>query len=68
MTKKPEDYADKDSQPHVQVALRMKSQGLASKVGDTIPYVICEGTSNLIGKRAYHIDELTKEGSELKIG
>ena len=46
----------------------MKAQGQASKVGDTIPYVICKGASSTIGKRAYHIDEVTKEGSELKIG
>lgn len=68
LTKKPEDYADKESQPHVQVALRMKAQGLvAAKVGDTIPYVICIGPSATIGKRAYHIDDVKKEGSTLKI-
>ncbi|KAJ3366619.1 DNA-directed DNA polymerase alpha catalytic subunit pol1 [Kappamyces sp. JEL0680] len=68
LTKKPEDYADKDAQPHVQVALRMKGQGLVAKVGDTIPYVICKGPGSSLGKRAFHIDEVTKDGSELQIG
>ena len=67
LTKKPEEYADKDSQPHVQVALRMKTQGITARVGDTIPYVICVGPSATIGKRAYHIDDVVKEGSTLKI-
>ena len=46
----------------------MKTNGLVAKVGDTIPYVICKGSSPTLGKRAFHIDEVTKEGSELKIG
>lgn len=43
LTKRPEDYADSKSLPHVQVALRMKQKGLkALRQGDTVPYVICE--------------------------
>jgi DNA polymerase elongation subunit (family B) len=43
LTKNPEDYPDKKSLPHVQVALRMNS-GLGKKMrsGDTVYYVICE--------------------------
>jgi DNA polymerase alpha subunit A len=67
LTKNPNEYADKDSQPHVQVALRMQANGLTAKVGDTIPYVICCGESTTIGKRAFHIDEVKKEGSALEI-
>jgi DNA polymerase alpha subunit A len=67
LTKKPEEYADKDSQPHVQVALRMQTQGITARVGDTIPYVICVGKSSTIGKRAYHIDDVLKEDSTLEI-
>lgn len=43
LTKRPEDYPDGNSQPHVQVALRRikegKRDGVAS--GETVPYVIC---------------------------
>ncbi|KAJ3052467.1 DNA-directed DNA polymerase alpha catalytic subunit pol1 [Rhizophlyctis rosea] len=68
LTKNPEEYADKKSQPHVQVALQMKAKGLAAKVGDIIPYVICEGDAGgLIAARAYHPDEVSKEGSGLRI-
>jgi DNA polymerase alpha subunit A len=67
LTKNPHEYADKESQPHVQVALRMQANGLTAKVGDTIPYVICSGDSATIGKRAFHIDEVKKEGSVLEI-
>lgn len=43
LTKNPEDYPDKKSLPHVQVALRM-NQNLTKKFkqGDTIFYVVCE--------------------------
>jgi hypothetical protein len=73
LTKNPEDYADKNTQPHVQVALRMKKMGMSIKTNDTIPYVICvadEGTvnANLIASRARHPEEVKKEGSTLKIG
>lgn len=43
LTKNPEDYPDKKSLPHVQVALRM-NQHLTKKFkqGDSIFYVVCE--------------------------
>ncbi|KAG6329610.1 hypothetical protein ID866_9478, partial [Astraeus odoratus] len=39
--KNPEDYPDAKSQPHVQVALRIKAKGGSAKAGDVIPYVFC---------------------------
>ena len=67
LTKNPEDYADKGNQPHVQVALQMKTKGLSAKVGDTIPYVICKIDSTHIAQKARHPDELKKAGSELQV-
>jgi hypothetical protein len=73
LTKAPEDYADAKVQPHVQVALRLKSKGISIRAGDTVPYVICihEGTPAPKGsyaERAYHPDEVTQPGSGLTIG
>ncbi|ROT82337.1 putative DNA polymerase alpha catalytic subunit-like [Penaeus vannamei] len=68
LTKNPEDYPDKKSLPHVQVALRMNSRGGKKlRQGDTVQYVICEDGSNLAAtQRAYHVDEL-KTNSALVI-
>lgn len=43
LTKRPEDYPDGSTQPHVQVALRRIKQGKQEGVaaGETVPYVIC---------------------------
>ena len=67
MTKNPEEYADKNSQPHVQVALRMKERSQIAKVGDTVPYVICQADTTSVAARAYHPDDVSKEGSTLTI-
>ena len=69
LTKNPEDYPDKKSLPHVQVALRLNSKGgRKMRAGDTVYYVICEDGSNLpASQRAYHPDELEK-ADNLKIG
>ncbi|KAF9116488.1 DNA polymerase alpha catalytic subunit [Mortierella sp. AM989] len=66
LTKAPEDYADAKSQPHVQVALRLKRKGISIRAGDTVPYVICidENSPTQRGsyaERAYHPDEVTAE-------
>ncbi|XP_067669020.1 DNA polymerase alpha catalytic subunit-like [Haliotis asinina] len=68
LTKNPEDYPDKKSLPHVQVALRINSKGgKRMRAGDTIAYVVCEDGSNLPpSQRAYHPEELAK-GDSLKI-
>nr|XP_034328264.1 DNA polymerase alpha catalytic subunit isoform X1 [Crassostrea gigas] len=62
LTKNPEDYPDKKSLPHVQVALRVNSKGgKKMKAGDTVPYIICEDGSTLAAsQRAYHPEELAK--------
>ncbi|KAF9933576.1 DNA-directed DNA polymerase alpha catalytic subunit pol1 [Mortierella alpina] len=72
LTKAPEDYADAKSQPHVQVALRLKSKGMSIRAGDTVPYVICVHKDSLAPKgsyaeRAYHPDEVPQPESGLMI-
>ena len=71
--KNPEDYPDAKSQPHVQVALRLKAKGGSARAGDVIPYLFClseEGVSSKTGQadRAYHPDEFRRNGSQLKLG
>ncbi|KAF8966275.1 DNA polymerase alpha catalytic subunit [Flammula alnicola] len=70
--KNPEDYPDAKSQPHVQVALRMKQRGGSAKTGDVIPYIFClaegeESAKSTQADRARHPDEFRKAGSALKI-
>lgn len=71
--KNPEDYPDAKSQPHVQVALRMKARGITARAGDVIPYVFCLGESGESSKtaqadKAKHPDEVRRESDKLKIG
>ncbi|CAG4963801.1 unnamed protein product [Parnassius apollo] len=68
LTKNPNEYPDKNSQPHVQVALRLNSKNSRRfKKGDIVPYIICEdGTANSATQRAYHIEEL-KNSEHLKV-
>ncbi|XP_075981647.1 DNA polymerase alpha catalytic subunit [Anticarsia gemmatalis] len=68
LTKNPNEYADKNAQPHVQVALRLNSKNSRRfKKGDVVPYIICEdGTANSATQRAYHIEEL-KNSEHLKV-
>lgn len=68
LTKNPNEYADKNSQPHVQVALRLNIKNSRRfKKGDIVPYIICEdGTANSATQRAYHIEEL-KNSEHLKV-
>ncbi|XP_057770285.1 DNA polymerase alpha catalytic subunit [Salvia miltiorrhiza] len=69
LTKPPEAYPDSRSQPHVEVALRLKRSGYVTgcSAGDTVPYVICceQGTGSTssfgIAQRARHPDELKKD-------
>lgn len=43
LAKNPEDYPDKKSLPHLQVAMRINSRGgKKMKAGDTVSYVICD--------------------------
>lgn len=69
LTKNPNMYANKNMQPHVQVALRYnKKGGKPLRAGDIVPYVICDdGSVNTTAmQRAYHIDEF-KNSEQLKI-
>jgi hypothetical protein len=71
--KNPEDYPDAKSQPHVQVALRMKLRGGDARHGDVIPYVFCLAEGEQTAKtaqadRAKHPDEFRKVDSGLKLG
>ncbi|KAK9870454.1 hypothetical protein WA026_008014 [Henosepilachna vigintioctopunctata] len=68
LTKDPKSYNDKNSLPHVQVALRCNQKLNGHfRTGDTVPYVICDdGSSNSATQRAYHLDEL-KNSEKLKI-
>ncbi|KAJ2943908.1 hypothetical protein O0L34_g8229 [Tuta absoluta] len=68
LTKNPNEYADKNLQPHVQVALRLNAKNSRRfKKGDIVPYIICEdGTANSATQRAYHIEEL-KNSEHLKV-
>jgi DNA polymerase alpha subunit A len=71
--KNPEDYPDAKSQPHVQVALSMKSRGGTARAGDVIPYIFClgpggESSKNAQADRARHPDEVRKAENNLQIG
>lgn len=53
--------------------MRMKSKGVAVRAHDVIPYVICLGKDGSSARsaqadRAFHPDDLRRQGSELKIG
>ncbi|CDY12803.1 BnaC07g16300D [Brassica napus] len=72
LTKSPEAYPDSKSQPHVQVALRMRQRGYKEgfNAKDTVPYIICYEQGNTssassagIGERARHPDEVKSEDS-----
>ncbi|KAH9935987.1 uncharacterized protein BXZ73DRAFT_45345 [Epithele typhae] len=70
--KNPEDYPDAKSQPHVQVALRMKERGGTARGGDVIPYVFCLGEGGESAKtaqadRAKHPDEVRRDSENLKL-
>ncbi|ODN75148.1 hypothetical protein L202_06353 [Cryptococcus amylolentus CBS 6039] len=70
--KNPEEYPEKNALPHVQVALRMKAKGTSAKAHDVIPYIMCLDEDGKSGKtqsgdRAFHPDDLRRQGSELRI-
>ena len=78
LTKEPESYKG-GSFPHATVALRMKERNEAARVGDLIPYVICEegdaagdagidgSSKHHLSNRAFHVDELRKTPRRLDI-
>ena len=46
IVKDPSEYPDAQRQPHVLVAMEMKSLQMNVHPGDAIPYIICAGTAN----------------------
>lgn len=60
LTKEPEAYRGM-SFPHATVALRMKQRKELVRVGDLIPYVICEGDK--LCDKAYHVEEVRLDKS-----
>ncbi|KAJ4891013.1 DNA polymerase alpha catalytic subunit [Raphanus sativus] len=73
LTKSPEAYPDSKSQPHVQVALRMRQHGYKEgfNAKDTVPYIICYEQGNTssassagIAERARHPDEVKSKDSK----
>lgn len=75
LTRSTSEYSDAKALAHVQVAIRMKSQGKsdADLVNHFIPYVICDATQNKeqkklsLGDMAYSPDEFLAAKSSLKI-
>ena len=69
LTKNPQEYTDKHTQPHVQVAIRMIEGGKFVKPGDIIPYVICKSTdsSTLLAQNAYHPEDVRRNPSTLLV-
>jgi DNA polymerase alpha subunit A len=51
----------------VQVALQMRKQQRAVRVGDHIPYVICVGEAESIAERAFHPDDVKASGGTKEI-
>ena len=68
ISKNPEEYPDAKSQPHVQVALKMKAAGKTVRSGDHIQYIICRGAEE--GKSAAdraEMPETVKNGGGLYV-
>ncbi|KAF8323497.1 DNA polymerase alpha catalytic subunit [Cantharellus anzutake] len=70
--KNPEDFPDVKSQPHAQVALRLKAKGRSPRAGDVMQYIFCLGENGESSKsgqadRAFHPDEIRRSNGTLKI-
>eukprot|EP00960_Hanusia_phi_P020062 592676-Hanusia_phi.AAC.2 len=63
LTKEPEEYSDGKTQPHVQVALKMKERGRPVRAGDHIPYVICADPSITMFAQRAHDPEVVEEAA-----
>jgi DNA polymerase alpha subunit A len=67
LTKEPSSYKGAGF-PHATVALRMKQRNEQVRVGDLIPYVICEsgeGPNDRLSDRAFHVDEVRASNRRL---
>lgn len=71
LAKDPSLYPDAKGQPHIVVALAMRSRGLTVRAGDTIPYIICVSGrvpgSRSVAERAFHPDEVEKKSLVIDI-
>ena len=71
LSKEPEQYSKSTPLPHVTVALALINQGKSVRVGNHIPYVICnsldEETTCSYALRAYHPEHIQKAGGLLEI-
>ncbi|KAK2740212.1 DNA-directed DNA polymerase alpha catalytic subunit pol1 [Myotisia sp. PD_48] len=70
LSKRPEEYPNKETMPPVQVALREISKGKPIRPNDVISYVVTNGDSETSSlppaKRSYTLQDVTKPDSELK--
>lgn len=67
--KNPKDYPNGNSMPSVQVALRLMEKGKHVKAKDVMSFIITgdsSGSTETAAKNAYPVDEVIKQGSELK--
>lgn len=76
LTRATTEYSDSKGLPHVQVAIRMKSQGKSDSdlIHNFIPYVICDDNKKRdpktkigLGDKAYSPDEFLNSKNALKI-
>lgn len=71
LTKNPDDYPDKNNQPHVLVALKMMNEGKVIRVGDHIPYIICKPRNGDMDKglahRAESVSAIQRSNGELEV-
>jgi len=74
LTKAPRDYPDKTNQPHVMVAEAMTADGQTVRVGDHIPFIVCEQSNDdtadskgNIASRSHHPSAIQKAAGALVI-
>eukprot|EP00474_Spongospora_subterranea_P002469 CRZ02927.1 hypothetical protein [Spongospora subterranea] len=67
LSKDPSEYPDASSLPHVAVATQMVKQGTMVRVGDYIPYVICESGEKTLASRAFHPSALLDQSRGLRL-
>jgi len=69
LAKDPSLYPDIKSQPHVCVALRMRSHGLGVGAGDTVPYIVCtiNGGNKSLSDRAFYPEEVKKRSLKIDV-
>ncbi|PYH47528.1 DNA-directed DNA polymerase alpha catalytic subunit POL1 [Aspergillus saccharolyticus JOP 1030-1] len=70
LSKRPEEYPNKETMPPVQVALRELARGKTVRPNDVISYIVTSGDSETASlppaKRSYTLQDVMKPDSELK--